>query len=521
MKLNQIILGIFCTLCTAKAWAIHTIPGEHWFEIEVILFSQIGDKTTLKETFKETTELPNYRRTLDLLTPYLQPDIKSLKQLLPYCDSPTYPLNMDYASLNEAQLKAQYHSSVNISLKALNNIRQEALIVQNSTSIQKNDLDSTLSNKLTDVVNDQEDDFYRRVSQVQGTNSANISTLNKDDAINTTLPAYLSEEQLALVAEAEQTFAPEHNRKITLLSPKSLAKQPLCVWSPEYYANLKAATPSLPPYNGALVPEVSGQIDGVEKLYSDSAYLIAKDSLQLSDINKQLSLSKDFKPLLHFGWRQSTLNQKKAIPLKVFSGDNLMLNYEAALQQREKDLALSLAQEQNILTLLNVNNEADRRSQENNNAIIETKEQIIGHRIQEIIEQISQAPTDLSTLINEEEIPLLESDELLISPPEKPAQPWYLDGFIKVHVEHYLHVTAGFNIMNKTLAEQKAINSKANTLNQTSNPIEIKPISFKQDRRVISGEVHYFDHPYLGMVLQIRRYQKPELPHDEESEHTH
>ena len=39
---------------------------------------------------------------------------------------------------------------------------------------------------------------------------------------------------------------------------------------------------------------------------------------------------------------------------------------------------------------------------------------------------------------------------------------------------------------------------------------QAKAIRFKQDRRVISGEVHYFDHPYMGMIVQIRPYTKPE-----------
>ncbi len=41
-----------------------------------------------------------------------------------------------------------------------------------------------------------------------------------------------------------------------------------------------------------------------------------------------------------------------------------------------------------------------------------------------------------------------------------------------------------------------------------------KVISFKQDRRVITGEIHYFDHPHIGMVVQIRRFD-PSKPADE------
>lgn len=559
MKLNQIIIGMFCLLCTAQTWAIHNTPGEHWFEIEVILFSQIGDKSVLKEKFDAAPELPKYSRYLDLLNPYLQPDIQALKQLLPYCDSPSYPLNVDYSLFTEAQLKAEFDYSTNMNIKALQEmqqeIQQEALTAYNgeNSNLQNTEFHSDtsggagngLTDELSDVVNDQEDDFYSSVNKASAPASlpaiitSENSTAESNDITGSDIAESLTDEQLALIAEAEKTFAPEQEKKIVLLPTKNLIGNKLCVWSSQYYDNLRLSNPSLPSYNGLIVEELSGKINGTEQLYSNSPYLISKESLQLGDINKQLSLSKNFKPLLHFGWRQHTLNKKRALPLKVFAGDNLKHDYQKELQQREEDKALLLAQEENLLDILalnadvdvdvDVDNENSEKIIEENEYPVDEKEQAITLRIQEIIEQIAQAPTDIDALINEEELPLQETSELLIDEPEQPVQPWYLDGFIKVHVEHYLHVTTDINIMNKTLAEQKHLHAKASALEQensitkTSEAIEIKPINFKQDRRVISGEIHYFDHPYMGMVLQVRRYKKPEPPHihDEEVEHVH
>ena len=45
---------------------------------------------------------------------------------------------------------------------------------------------------------------------------------------------------------------------------------------------------------------------------------------------------------------------------------------------------------------------------------------------------------------------------------------------------------------------------------QPEQELELKPIRFQQNRRVISGEIHYFDHPYMGMIVQIRRHKRPE-----------
>ena len=93
------------------------------------------------------------------------------------------------------------------------------------------------------------------------------------------------------------------------------------------------------------------------------------------------------------------------------------------------------------------------------------------------------------------------------TPPKAPIQPWFLDGFIKIHLDHYLYITADFNVFNQNDPEKIIKNVTASSIDNTA-----KLINFSQDRRVITGEIHYFDHPYIGMIIQIRRFDptKPE-----------
>jgi len=56
-----------------------------WFEIEVILFKQISKSTDKEEQFSPRDLSVKKQRALDMLAPYLQPDISALKQLLPNC----------------------------------------------------------------------------------------------------------------------------------------------------------------------------------------------------------------------------------------------------------------------------------------------------------------------------------------------------------------------------------------------------------------------------------------------------
>ncbi len=94
MKLNQVVTLLSVALFTQSALASSSAKNDRWFEIEVILFEQLGDKTLLKENFPDQVTLPKYRKVIDILSPFLQPDIAGLKQQLPMCSDPIYPASL-------------------------------------------------------------------------------------------------------------------------------------------------------------------------------------------------------------------------------------------------------------------------------------------------------------------------------------------------------------------------------------------------------------------------------------------
>ena len=86
MKLHQsvlLVLSFFMTnaIATTSRWS-----GD-WFEVEVILVQQLGDKSTLNEVFPKARPPHSSRPSLDLLSNYLNPDITDLKPLLPLCSA--------------------------------------------------------------------------------------------------------------------------------------------------------------------------------------------------------------------------------------------------------------------------------------------------------------------------------------------------------------------------------------------------------------------------------------------------
>lgn len=87
---------------------------------------------------------------------------------------------------------------------------------------------------------------------------------------------------------------------------------------------------------------------------------------------------------------------------------------------------------------------------------------------------------------------------------------WQFDGLLTIYLNHYLYVETRFNLREP---EQKVI--KADETTQTAATVLpfLGVMPMEQNRRIRSTEVHYFDHPRIGMLLQVRKMAGPvELP---------
>lgn len=65
---------------------------------------------------------------------------------------------------------------------------------------------------------------------------------------------------------------------------------------------------------------------------------------------------------------------------------------------------------------------------------------------------------------------------------------WQLEGLFKIHLRHYLFISADFDI------------------NERNDNGDLESARFAQFRRVFSEDIHYFDHPRMGMIVQIRKF---------------
>jgi hypothetical protein len=338
------------------------------------------------------------------------------------------------------------------------------------------------------------------------------------------------------------------------------SQSPLCVISSEFFQqNLSAE--QLEQFNIDAFPvnKLVTTVDGIEQWRaddngditwaSDKPYLISTSSLKLKTIANRIRRSRDYSPLLHVGWRQVGETKRRARAVRLFAGDNADLQYKQALaekvvQQKSSELNEILAKRlhaedpiTNSLSPDSLSKELTTTAQVNAVTTIidelsiadelstsdEQRQQAKQQQLDKLFQQFSllnEHETKLETKfetsiedkavesivknltsdINENKV-IIAGDILEESTITAPLQPWYLDGLFKVHLNHFLYINSEFNMVEPmSLAKNdKTINS--NNIDKTE-----QVISFKQNRRVITGEIHYFDHPQMGMVVQIRRF---------------
>ncbi|MCG9722846.1 peptidoglycan binding protein CsiV [Shewanella sp. Isolate7] len=89
---------------------------------------------------------------------------------------------------------------------------------------------------------------------------------------------------------------------------------------------------------------------------------------------------------------------------------------------------------------------------------------------------------------------------------EKQAEPiWALDGTLNIYLNHYLYVETALTLHRAGSKTQPQPEDE--TL--VSQIPYLHNIYMTQNKRVKSDEIHYFDHPNMGMILQIRKMEQP------------
>jgi len=241
-------------------------------------------------------------------------------------------------------------------------------------------------------------------------------------------------------------------------------------------------------------------IGGAQSAATDFKRL-GSSRLQLTPQRKNLEKHASFEPLLHMAWRMPVARGTRAKPLHIFAGKNLAMYMQQPVINQPIIEALENAPltESPLLT-------------ENSDVIATTDGRVASH-----IEQTAEAVTETQPQITA-------------------RNKWAIDGNFKIYLDHYLYIDSQL-IIRKAITEtlQEAAQSveiidendgvqiakfedtAQTTLgNEVKQETIIKEVLFDQNRRLRSEEIHYLDHPLMGIIVQIRKIPAAEVAFTEE-----
>ncbi|MBU2876988.1 CsiV family protein [Aliiglaciecola lipolytica] len=261
------------------------------------------------------------------------------------------------------------------------------------------------------------------------------------------------------------------------------------------------------------IEKVPTLISNIEDPSLRHTQLLSADSFQLNELARDINRQRGLTTLLHMGWRQQTLfGQDNGLALHLFSGKNYGKEYDPSTGNRLPDENLD-ASSINMLT-------SSLTEQDSNLSTADLTSIDLAQTSQQadLIEQIKLALNNENFEFNEPTIDILDEPSVEdINTSTNVNDIWELDGTVKVFLRYiqrtpYLHIDSNIDFRAPVfdspayLREQAAAKQVQESL---PKPDRLQSYPFNQLRRVISNQVHYFDHPMFGMIIQIRRYDLP------------
>jgi hypothetical protein len=190
-----------------------------------------------------------------------------------------------------------------------------------------------------------------------------------------------------------------------------------------------------------------------EEQHQPQPYIAPESALQLKDLAYQLKHRGGHQLLLHTAWRQSLAGKRQAKAYRWFAGSNFGQQFDYFGRAKANMLNPSLGADQFV--------------------------QQIDALEQALVANPATALAELQPAINQ----------------QTNGAVWQLDGLVRVYSERMLFAETEFNLRRLT-----------------TNGSKLDTYYTKDQSRLLIGEVHYLDHPHLGLVLQIRRFSPPLLP---------
>ncbi|MDC8831408.1 CsiV family protein [Alteromonas gilva] len=491
-----------------------------WFDIEVVLFARDTSVSDVAELFEQQSQLTAPDTDWDLLSDYYQPDITMVYNSLPVCNAPASPLWADKPTLDE--------------------------IITRYTLPDEPGSEEPVSEELSATLADTTDETATADSLEAGqtSNSAAVAALPGDTAVNTNaystayIPAQTeytvttdvtvpgtnttlltaSDETTPVTPapEAEPLPAPPPSpAKIAgywlsyvlndaQLTPFAVPDRQLdCVESrqPVLVTNLNTTSDWHWQQADLRIPvrqQTPLTIEGADWQRANGPHLLPGSALTQDELFTSIRWRKGLQRLAHFSWRQQVkFGQDKAETLRVFAGQNYANQFNQSGEQLAADTPSASAPE--------VASAAPDAQDTPPPVPTDTFFSELNKRL------ANPQPISFASMMTPPEPDIAD---IIAGSQKEPAPIWELDGFIQIYLKYlnnvpYLHINSELFYRQPLLTGTTVAGDGFAT---TTPTYELVSVPFKQLRRVISTQLHYFDHPLFGMVVQIRRYDRPPAP---------
>ena len=247
-----------------------------------------------------------------------------------------------------------------------------------------------------------------------------------------------------------------------------------------------------------LIPFNIGEPEHVTAYQGEGPTLLATSQSQFHDLIKKVERQHGVHNLLHMTWQQPMLSRRNAKAVHLFAGQDFENQFQP------NGFPVKLIPENNQVELeQKPDDEIHHSLSEPTTAHLQSQE----HTTQVTAEH--SEGTELESV----------NSEAVTTQPEPARKPvWELDGKLNIYLQHYLYIQADMRLRSIGLLEHKFDEGEdlelieQNVEDQHVQKAErfLFSIPMIQNRRVRSGEIHYFDHPQMGMFIQIRKMKQPE-----------
>jgi hypothetical protein len=199
------------------------------------------------------------------------------------------------------------------------------------------------------------------------------------------------------------------------------------------------------------------------------AVLADQSRQQFNNIIRTLERERGNSSLLHLTWQQAMQPRHKAQPVRLFAGRDFSAEFSA-----------------------------------NGLPVVPQSMEITDQGSQASSLYLNEPSQSLSSLTQGSAEPTMQEM------PQPPAPVWQLDGTLNIYLSHYLYIEAHLGLRERGEKQPPLIDETSEAEIQQPQPFLYR-IELAQNRRVRSGQIHYFDHPRVGMIMQIRKMAQPEV----------